>query len=122
MQMNLEINRIHVGQTLKDFIKSQQSNTAKFAEIIGVTREHAYKILSKEDVNTDVLKKVADFFDVSFLDIIQPNRNLSIDSVAEDRESYNNSKDLEILYLKELLKAKDETIEALKRSANLDDN
>jgi len=97
---------MHVGKILKEYIKLQGTPMSEIADILGVSREHVYKILAKEDVGTDVLKKIAEYYNVTFLDILNPG--------FKEVEHNKISESTEIELLKQIIKSKDETMEAYK--------
>lgn len=131
----------HIGNSIKETIKRKKLRRKDLANFLNVSEAHISNIYANKTLNIDMLQKICDFMgeDVStFLqeptqyangdNNIQANGNFFNSSVAEQRSDYeNNNKELvklreiaevrqrEIELMKELLKAKDEIIENLKR-------
>ena len=50
---------IHIGQIIKDILKSKKMNVTEFSEKINYTRGNAYKIFNKTSIDTNLLIKIS---------------------------------------------------------------
>jgi transcriptional regulator with XRE-family HTH domain len=57
---------IHIGNKIKQLVDSHRKMTNKeIAEKLGMTEVNFYKVLKKEDLSTELLKKIAEILGVS---------------------------------------------------------
>ncbi|MEO6285811.1 MAG: helix-turn-helix domain-containing protein [Dyadobacter sp.] len=57
-------NTIHFGLIINQLREEKKLTKEKFAKLVGYTPANLGKILNKEDVGTDILKKVCEAFDL----------------------------------------------------------
>jgi len=53
---------IHIGHNIKSLLKEKKSNAPELAKAIGKTKQSVYGYLEKPDIDTKVLRQIADFF------------------------------------------------------------
>jgi len=110
-----------VGYKIKHIIKKSDFSVKHVAKKIGMTHQNLYRLLKKESIESKHLERIAKLLDVPVGYFFNEN-NTGVDidhKVTGDKSSASgditiNEGKKEIKHLKELLKAKDETIAALK--------
>lgn len=70
-------NKINFGLIISDLLKSQKIKKTEFANRIGYSLPGLSKILDKEDVNTDVLKKICDAFGLEMSYFLDPKPTIT---------------------------------------------
>lgn len=59
---------LHFGEKIKELVESRGMSIPEFARQLGKTKPTVYEMLGKEDVNTAILKKIADIFGIGLSD------------------------------------------------------
>jgi len=124
------MNEIHIGKCLKEYAEKHDSNMTELAESLDITRTHLYKIFRSEDVNTSMLKKFGNYYNVPLLELLTDNMEIiqAINSIIihgndtfkmkKIQNSSENREELlkEIELLKTIINDKEEIIKLLKKS------
>ena len=115
---------MHIGYKIKELIRSKKIRVTDFAKTIGKNREYMYTIMNSEDIDTELLRKIAKalsvpmytFFDDQLPDGTQSitgNGNGNVNVAAMNSQVTISDKDKEIEHLKELLAEKERLIQVL---------
>lgn len=107
-----------IGENIKKIITDNGYTVEEFAKKMGVTPPALYDIFKKEDVSTKRLNQISAILGVSVQDIMNYKEKLYKSSINESSDALKK----EIEMLRELIKAKDETISILKSKAGLSDD
>ncbi|WP_172914062.1 DUF6262 family protein [Capnocytophaga canis] len=124
---------VHIGESLKKNIKKHNINISELSEATGFAREYIYQLYKKEDVKTDVIKKIVNNSQINIAELLQikqktiqkkqseakapaeaPNEDINT-IAAEKREIENLKRENELL--QELIKTKDTLIKYLMKEA-----
>lgn len=104
---------MHLGNRVKYLVENNYKGSKKdFAKDIGLKQDtYLFEIFKKEDLNTDVLKKVATVLKISLSSVFAELEGLSI--VQEQTLEYGN-KELEIKMLRKRVENLEEINEVLR--------
>lgn len=62
---------VHIGESLKKNIKKHNINISELSEATGFAREYIYQLYKKEDVKTDVIKKIVNNSQINIAELLQ---------------------------------------------------
>lgn len=114
--MSINIGLFHVGEAIKDRLKSMNLTQDDFAGLLGITQPSVNAMLKKSSINTDVLKRICIHLDYNFFEDFCPDlkKNKGEQTIHRDAESNGETiKELilQMSYLRSENEKKDKEIE-----------
>lgn len=69
--------KIHLGQTIKQIVKSKGFTTSEFSKMIGTSRSNVHNIFEREVLDTDLLAKISKALDFNFFSLFENPSNVT---------------------------------------------
>jgi transcriptional regulator with XRE-family HTH domain len=114
--LNMEYNvNVILGQKLKFLRLKKNWNQQSVAKLIGLSSQQVYSKLENGETSftDDVINKISKTFDMDPTEFVKPNESIHISNSPNANNNSPNGILNEAMLIKELLKAKNETIELL---------
>jgi transcriptional regulator with XRE-family HTH domain len=121
MEQNVDL---LLGQRLKFFRLKKNWNQQSVAKLIGMTSQQTYSKLENGETHftDEIIEKISKTFSIEPAEFVKPIEAIHISNSPHANNNSPNSTLNEIQFVKELIRAKDETIESLRLLLEEKDN
>lgn len=104
------MSKVHIGKKIKEVLDKSHLTVVDFAKKISITRDGAYKIFEKEQINTALLGKISDVLQHDFFSYYAVPANFK-----ENKINYGYATKVELAELADSIKLLSQQIESLQK-------